>query len=441
MIKVKVGQILNRVKETLIIQDEQEYKRLTIRMYHKGVCLRDTEMGANIGTKNQFVARSGQFIMSRIDARNGAFGIIPESIGQGAITNDFLSFTVNEDLVSIKFFKLYSQTDSFMQLCIEGSKGTTNRKRLKEEFFLEFEVFLPDIESQGQIVSQISKLQTFNEILDSELHFQNKSIQNLRQSILQEAVQGKLVSQDTNDEPVSVLLAKIRAEKELLIKEKKIKKEKPLPEISEEEIPYGLPNGWELVRLQDITSIITCGYASTPNYVEKGKTFLSAKNVKPYKFMPEDHKFISEEDYHKLTQNAKPEVNDILLTRVGAGIGEAAIVDKEFDFAIYVSLTLIKPFKNHIDSKYLLHWINSPEGVGKALKNTYGVGVSQGNLNVNQVRKYVIPLPPYSEQKRIVEKVDKLMILCDNLEKTVVQSRQESELLMRSILKEAFQFA
>ena len=136
--------------------------------------------------------------------------------------------------------------------------------------------------------------------------------------------------------------------------------------------------------------------------------------------MPDNHKYVSYEDYQKITQNAKPEINDILLTRVGAGIGEATIIDQEFDFAYYVSLTLIKPFSSNILSQYLLHWLNSPEGTVKSLKNTYGKGTSQGNLNVGQVRQFVIPLPPLAEQKRLVAKVEGLLRQCDELKAALV---------------------
>ena len=254
-------------------------------------------------------------------------------------------------------------------------------------------------------------LEEFSTIFDRP-----EKVKNLREYILSLAVRGKLVSQDESDEPASVLLERIREEKERLVKEKKIKKEKALPEIREDEIPYELPEGWGIAYFQDITSCITCGLASTPKYIESGRMFLSAKNVKPYRFMPDDHRFISEEDFLKLTKNSKPEINDILLTRVGAGIGEAAIIDQELEFAIYVSLTLIKPIHLGIDSKYMLHFLNSPDGVSKSLGNTFGKGVSQGNLNVNQVRKFIIPIPPLNEQKRIVEKVDYLMKFCDKLE-------------------------
>ena len=237
--------------------------------------------------------------------------------------------------------------------------------------------------------------------------------QDLKKSILQYAMQGKLVAQDPNDESASELLKRIKAEKEQLIKDGKIKKEKPLPPITQDEIPYDLPQGWQWVRFQDITQVLTCGYASTPQYYENGRMFLSAKNVKPYKFLPQDHKFISEELYQTLIKNGKPELGDILLTRVGAGIGEAAIIDKDIDFAIYVSLTLIKLFKKEISPKYILHWLNSPFGVSKAINNTFGKGCSQGNLNVNQVRLFILPIPPLAEQKRIVEKLEEILPLVD----------------------------
>jgi type I restriction enzyme, S subunit len=267
------------------------------------------------------------------------------------------------------------------------------------------------------------KLETFFNNFDLLADAPN-SVQKLRELILQLAVMGKLVPQDENDEPASALLEKIKLEKELLVKEGKIKNLKELSAIKEDEIAYILPSGWEWARFVDITSVITCGIASTPKYTTSGKIFLSAKNIKPYRFMPEEHKFVSEEDYLKITQGGKPEINDILLTRVGAGIGEAAIIDKNLEFAYYVSLTLIKPFKNYIYSKYILHWLNSPEGVMKALQNTYGKGVSQGNLNVNQVRIFNIPLPPLAEQHRIVAKVDELMAMCDRISSRQQQKRE-----------------
>ena len=244
--------------------------------------------------------------------------------------------------------------------------------------------------------------------------------QELKSSILQLAIQGKLVEQRSEEGTGEELFQQIQAEKQKLIKAEKIKKEKPLPEITEDEIPFDIPESWKWVRFNNLCSVLTCGYASTPTYVSEddGMPFISAKNVKPYRFMPDDHNYISYELYDKLTQNAKPEKGDILLTRVGAGIGEAAIIDTDLDFAIYVSLTLIKLVNNSlIDNRYVLYWLNSPIGVSSAKKNIYGKNASQGNLNVKNVRDFLVPLPPLAEQKRIVAKIEELLPYIDRYEK------------------------
>lgn len=103
------------------------------------------------------------------------------------------------------------------------------------------------------------------------------------------------------------------------------------------------------------------------------------------------------------------------MARVGAGIGEAAIIDQDFEFSIYVSLTLIKCYSKEFDMMYLLHVLNSPIGRKLAEKKTLGKGASQGNLNLIFIREFVLPIPPLAEQKRIVKRVEELLALCDEL--------------------------
>lgn len=283
---------------------------------------------------------------------------------------------------------------------------------------------LPPLAEQKRIVAKIEELlplvDRYAASYEKLEQFNAKFPEDMKKSILQYAIQGKLVEQRTEEGTGEELYQQIQAEKQRLIQEKKIKKEKPLAEISEDEIPFDIPESWKWVRFSELCSVLTCGYASTPTYVDKenGKPFISAKNIKPYKFMPEEHNYISCELYEKLTQNAKPEKGDILLTRVGAGIGEAAIIDVEWDFAIYVSLTLIKLVDvKLVNNQYILYWLNSPIGVSSAKKNIYGKNASQGNLNVKNVRDFLVPLPPLAEQKRIVAKIEELLPLCDRLRK------------------------
>ncbi|WP_339917426.1 restriction endonuclease subunit S [Yeosuana marina] len=283
-------------------------------------------------------------------------------------------------------------------------------------------------------------------------HFQtffneSANIKKLRETVLQLAVQGKLTRDWRASHPefvsgsnhASELLKRIQKEKAQLIKDKKIKKEKPLPPITKDEIPYELPEGWVWCRMIELCQYITDGTHQTPTYTEKGRMFLSAKNVKPFKFMPEEHKFVSEEDFEGYRRNRKPELNDILITRVGAGIGEATLIDQDLEFAIYVSVGLLKMFPGLLEPNYIVMWLNSPEGRQYSSKNTYGKGVSQGNLNLSLIRGFVVSLPPLEEQKAIVQKVNASMGLCDALEQEVQQGQEQREQLMQSCLREVFE--
>ena len=156
-------------------------------------------------------------------------------------------------------------------------------------------------------------------------------------------------------------------------------------------------------KLNDICNVITCGVAKRPEYYDDGIPFLSSKNVKSDRFLLNDYKYVSKEDFLSLTKNNKPEKGDILYTRVGS-FGEAAVIDFDFDFAIFVSLTLIKPKNDIVLSRYLMHYLNSPKIKHLAKNSTSGVGVQ--NLNVKVVREFPIQLPPLDQQKKIATILD-----------------------------------
>ncbi|WDB79602.1 restriction endonuclease subunit S [Escherichia albertii] len=262
------------------------------------------------------------------------------------------------------------------------------------------------------------------------------SVDALKQTILQLAIMGKLVPQDPNDEPASELLKRIAQEKAQLVKEGKIKKQKPLPPISNEEKPFELPDGWEYIYLNDICSLITDGTHQTPKYTTEGRPFISAQCVKPFKFMPENCRYVSEEDHNLYIKNRNPEQQDILLSRVGAGIGECAVIDTDLEFSIYVSTALIKPVKKYINSQYICIWLNSPIGRLFSSNYTYGKGVSQGNLNLSLIRTFVISLPPYLEQQLIVDKTLEYLEICEKL-KFRIQSAQQTQLHLADALTDA----
>jgi type I restriction enzyme S subunit len=171
---------------------------------------------------------------------------------------------------------------------------------------------------------------------------------------------------------------------------------------------------WEMVKLDDVTDLITCGVAKRPDYINHGIPFLSAKNVKNGKIIFKGYNCISEEMHRSLTKNNKPMPGDILYTRVGS-VGEAAVIEEGLpEFSIFVSLTLIKPKSNKINSHFLKYLLNSAHYKKMAIDNLTGIGV--GNLNVKTVRQFLIPLPPLPEQQLIVARLDKAQQLIDQRE-------------------------
>ena len=200
-----------------------------------------------------------------------------------------------------------------------------------------------------------------------------------------------------------------------------------------------IPQDWKYPTLFEITKQITDGTHLTPNYVSDGEIFLSAQNVKPFKFIPEIHKFVSKKDFDIYRNNRTPEKNDVLMARVGAGIGEAAVIDTDLQFAFYVSLCLIKTFSNYYDVSYLCIVLNSTYGTKYAKNNISSNGSSAGNYNLGHIRSLRIPLPPLAEQKEIISRVEKLLQIVSNLENQVSEREQLTKQLMQSILKDAFE--
>ena len=167
-----------------------------------------------------------------------------------------------------------------------------------------------------------------------------------------------------------------------------------------------IPMHWEIKKFKWLTSILSCGYASTPEYVdeEKGVAFLSAQNCRPFKMDFNKFNFISPILHKKLTQNKKPQRGDVLVTRVGAGIGDACVVDTDLVFSVYVSLTHIRTTKE-ILSEYVVYFFKTQYCLQLNNEGTIEAG-GQGNLNVKNVEKYRIPLPPINEQREICKQLD-----------------------------------
>ena len=154
---MRIGEFLKRNKTAVTIQDGVKYKRVTIKVRNGGVVPRDEVMGENIGTKKQFLVSERQFILSKIDARNGAMGIIPAELDGAVVTQDFLPYDIDTTKVNPQYFVLVCTTKQFIAFCQSCSSGTTNRQRVDEAKFLNIKVPVPSLEEQDKLVEEYNK--------------------------------------------------------------------------------------------------------------------------------------------------------------------------------------------------------------------------------------------------------------------------------------------
>nr|WP_321486215.1 restriction endonuclease subunit S [uncultured Draconibacterium sp.] len=149
---VPIGSFLIKSRLKTLIEDEKTYQRVTVKINNNGVVPRDTELGKNIGTKQQYLVKSGQFLMSKIDARNGAFGLVPKNLDGAIVTNDFPVFDVEGSVVNPEFLVLITTTKEFIKFAQSCSSGTTNRQRIDLDMFLNVKIPLPSLPEQNRIV-------------------------------------------------------------------------------------------------------------------------------------------------------------------------------------------------------------------------------------------------------------------------------------------------
>jgi type I restriction enzyme S subunit len=263
-------------------------------------------------------------------------------------------------------------------------------------------------------------------------------INRLNATILQWAVQGKLVPQCADDEPAAALLERIVIQKESLIERKQIRNEIPQAGIEEDEEPFKIPKGWAWERLGNICFQITDGTHHTPKYVDIGIPFLSVKDISGGFLDFSNTRFITEEEHHELIKRCNPEFGDVLLTKVGT-TGIAKVVDTQKEFSIFVSVALLKFAQNEIFPWFLEYLINSP--LVKEQSDRFTMGVGNKNLVLKYIKNFVVPIPPYTEQKRIVAKVDELFeqtkALAVQMEKAQAQQRRVHQAVVHQLAQTA----
>ena len=327
---------------------------------------------------------------------------------------------------------IVSKVDELMSLC---DKLEARRQKKQE---LQSKLNSAALDRMFSAENQEEFKQNWQRICDNfDLLYDNpENVGKLKQAILQLAVQGKLVEQNPEDEPASGLIEKIEAERERLVKKGEIKKNKPRPHIEAAEMPYDLPETWEWGRVDEVAKNVEYGTSEKASEVESGIPVLRMNNVQNGKIVYDDLKYVSEsiKDLPRLFLKH----NDLLFNRTNSYelVGKTGIFKGEDDIFTFASyLIRISLFNEHIIPDYFNMSLNSGYFRKTQIETELTQQCGQANFNGTKLKNSLIPLPPLEEQKRIVEKVEQLMGLCDELELKLRKGRENSGKLMETVVK------
>ncbi len=438
--KVKLGDILKQYRIEHRVDDKAIYKQVSI-LNDGSVVLRGEKIGKEIGRKRQFIIDTKKhpntLIFTRQLLLQGSIGITSGDVHGCIVTENMPMFSIDTTKIDKEFLILFLKSKVFKSRIREIELSGSAQKSIHEKTFLNLEFSLPPFQLQKEIVVELLKLKGSSDAISAELTHQLNLVKKLRQQLLQDAVQGKLVEQNATDEPASELLKKIKAEKQKLTAEKKLKKEKELPPIKPEEIPFEIPGNWEWCRLGEICGFITKG--TTPDFnkinEESKIPYLKVYNIVDQKINFEyKPQFIDETTHREVLKRSIVYPNDVLMNIVGPPLCKVAIVPFTFsEWNINQALAIFRPLLIEIN-RFLYFYLCE----GSAIQKLIPLGVvGQDNLSLEQCRNLIFPLPPLAEQNRIVKKVDELMHYCNELEASIKQSESQNEKLLQQVLREA----
>lgn len=325
--------------------------------------------------------------------------------------------------------RIVAKVDELMALCDQLEQQHSNAQQAHETLVNILLGTLTQSQNAKEFQSNWQRIAAHFETLFTT----QASIDALKQTLLQLAVMGKLVPQDPNDEPASELLKRIQAEKAKLIAEGKLKKEKPLVPISEEEKPFELPRGWSFARLRELATHLGDGLHGTPVYDASGRYyFVNGNNLKDGKIIikPET-KTVDVTEYEKYK---KPLNTSSILVSINGTLGTVGFYDGE-PIILGKSACYINLVEEKLSKHFVKLIIDAPSFMEYALKNAAGTTIK--NLGLKAINEMPIALPPLAEQHRIVSKVDELMALCDQLSTRIQQAGRQQQLIAHALVKQA----
>lgn len=346
-------------------------------------------------------------------------------VGRSAVWEEDIPMCYQNALHRVRFYHdINPYFYKYLIECYKGigiinqfSKGVTI-KHLVQSSLNAMWLPLPPLAEQKRIVAKIEELlplvdryeQAWTKLED----FNRRFPEDMKKSILQQAIQGKLVEQRPEEGTAKELYEQIQAKKRRLIKEGKIKKEKPLPEIAEEEKPFEIPEGWMWVKFGSVVNIVSARRVHQSDWKKEGVPFYRAREIAKLASdgFVDNELFISPELYEEFSKSGVPQLGDLMVSAVGT-LGKTYVVkDKDKFYYKDASVICLENY-GHILPEYLKYIMASEMMMQQIRRNSGGTTVA--TLTMVRMAQYIFPLPPFAEQERIVERLEELLAMCERL--------------------------
>ncbi len=383
---VCIGSFLKRDKTTVDILDNIEYKQVTVRTNNGGVYLREVKYGKDIGTKKQNIVKKGQYIVSKIDARNGAFGIIPEDLDGAIVTNDFPVFDINTSVINPELLLLITTTKQFVAFAQSCSSGSTNRRRIDIDKFLEQKIPLPSLGEQKELVTAYN-----NKVNESVILYQ--SIVNIQNEWIDYVLQTLFSKEKDKEQKQCNSFLQLVHYKDII--------EWGLHNIKKR-ASKGSVSKFDIAHIKDVCKVNSGGTPSRSNksFYEGNIPWIKTGEVlNDIIYDTEEH--VSEKAIENSSARIYPQ-GSIIIAMYGQGGTRGRSAKLGVDASTNQACAVLHQIDNNVVlTDYLWAYIQAMYDDLRSLAS----GTNQPNLNAEKIKNYMLPLPPKEIQEEIISYV------------------------------------
>ena len=381
---VRLGDVLTRSQESVTLNPDQQYREITVRLWGKGVVQRGAVLGVDVAARRRFVARQSQFILSRIDARNGALGIVPPELDGAIVTNDFPLFSIDEQRLLPAYLGWVCKTAGFVEQCRRASEGTTNRVRLQEVKFMEQEIPLPPLAEQRRVVARIEELT--DRIADAQGLRKHAALEadGLWWGTLARQYAPLMSSLDSLDSVCDAIIDNLHS------------------------TPRYDGDTYPCIRSQDV------GWG-TINFASALRT--------------------SAAEFRERTSRGEPIAGDVVFVREG-DVGRCAVVDGSRKFSLGQRVMLFRPSSRLLPRFLMFQLMSQPVLEAQILKAK--TGTTSHHVNIRALRSVLLSVPDLPEQRRVLNGLDTLQPAIQSLKQLQADSAAEFDALLPAVLDRAF---